>query len=123
MTQMITEVVWEPMPGKIVVEVDKNEITRGGLILLRDPTNSRIGRVKAIYEPFNLHLDKPDEMTEAYVKVGDIVVFGRHSGVEVTVERTTVIILKEAELLTKVRVDEIDQRSEGQPHTQHIISG
>lgn len=107
---MTKRLVLEPMPGKIAVRVDKNEMeTDAGLILLRDPHNSRIGEVVAIYEPFQLHLDKPDEdLTEAYVKVGDMVVFGKHNGVEVQLNvggiRSSCIILKESEILTKVKV-------------------
>lgn len=108
-------IVFEPMPGKIVVEkLDDQMETAGGLILLRDPNTSKIAKVIAIYEPFQLHLDKPDtELTEAYVNVGDLVVFGKHNGVEITVTldgvRKQAIVLKETEILTKVRLDAQDE--------------
>jgi co-chaperonin GroES (HSP10) len=101
-------VLYKPMPGKIVVKV-RTEETRSGLILLSDPANSRIAEVVAIYEPFNLHLDQPDQMTEAYVQVGDLVIFGRHNGIEISVGRERVVVLKEAEILTKIEVIDTDE--------------
>jgi co-chaperonin GroES (HSP10) len=99
------KVIFEPMPGKIVAKVRTTE-QQSGLILLSDPAHSRIAEVVAVYEPFSLHLDKPDEMTEAYVSVGDLVIFGRHNGTEVSVGRDKVIVLKESEILTKIRMEE-----------------
>jgi co-chaperonin GroES (HSP10) len=101
-------VLYKPMPGKIVAKLRVEE-QRSGLILLSDPANSRIAEVIAVYEPFNLHLDQPDQMTEAYVQVGDLVIFGRHNGVEVSVGRDRVVVLKESEILTKIEVIDTDQ--------------
>jgi co-chaperonin GroES (HSP10) len=100
-----TKVIFDPMPGKIVAKVRTTE-QQSGIILLSDPRFSRIAEVVAVYEPFNLHIDRPDEMTEAYVKVGDLVIFGQHSGTEVSVGRDKVIVLKESEILTKIRMEE-----------------
>lgn len=100
------KVIFEPMPGKIAVRTSNmEEYERNGIILLSNPMNETLGEVIAIYEPFNLNPDD-SEMTEAYVKVGDLVVFGRHSGAKVTVERQSCVILREAEILTKVRIEE-----------------
>lgn len=102
-------IVFEPMPGKIVCETLADQMqTDAGLILLRDPNTSKIAKVIAIYEPFNYHTDRPDDITEPYVAVGDYVIFGRHSGTEITVTldgvRKQAIVLKEQEILTKVRM-------------------
>lgn len=104
----MTEIAFRPMPGKIAVRVDKDTLlTESGLFLLRDPNSSRVGEVIAIYDPFKLDVDDL-EMTEPYVNVGDIVVFGKHNGVEVMVQidgkRASCIILKETEILTKVEL-------------------
>jgi co-chaperonin GroES (HSP10) len=105
----MNEVVYEPMPGKIVAKLRVEE-QRSGLILLSDPANSRVAEVVAVYEPFQYHLDNPDApMTEAYVKVGDLVIFGRHNGVEITVGRDRLMVLKETEILTKIRVINLDE--------------
>jgi co-chaperonin GroES (HSP10) len=105
---MSDTVFYRPMPGKIVAKLRVQE-QRSGLILLSDPANSRIAEVIAVYEPFNLHLDRPDEMTEAYVQVGDLVIFGRHSGVEVSVGKDRVVVLKESEILTKIEIVDLDE--------------
>lgn len=112
----MTDIAFRPMPGKIAVRVDKDTLlTSGGLFLLRDPNNSRVGEVVAIYDPFKLDVDD-EEMTEPYVSVGDIVVFGKHNGVEVMVQiggnRASCIILKETEILTKVEL--IEEKADGQ---------
>lgn len=101
-------IVFEPLPGKVVCETLDNQMkTGGGIILLRDPNNSRIARVIAAYVPFRY--PEEEDFTEPFVKVGDYVIFGKHSGTEITVsidgERRQAIVLKENEILTKIRVD------------------
>ena len=98
-----TVVDFQPMPGKILVEVDRSGWQqRSRLILLSNPAANKIGQVTHIYEPFNLHLESEDRLTEAYVQVGDWVIFGKHSGTEITVEGVVRVVLKESEILTKV---------------------
>lgn len=101
-------IIWEPLPGKIVVRTASGERhTDAGLILLSDPATSRIGEVIAVYEPF--HDDEDDDyIVEPQVKKGDIVVFGRNNGVSVQIERDRCTILREAEILTKIRFEEVE---------------
>jgi len=100
-------IIFDPLPGKVVCELLANQLETGaGIILLRDPGTSRIAKVIAAYEPFRY--PEEEEVTEPAVKKGDYVIFGKHSGTEITVSfdghRKQAIVLKETEILTKVRV-------------------
>lgn len=100
-------VTWEPMPGKVVCKVvgERETYGRTGLIV-RPPTAAQprtTAEVVAVYDPFVDYGDT--EETKSYVEVGDIVVFGKHSGVEVTYGDQTVIVLREQEILTKVKLE------------------
>jgi len=111
------EIVFEPMPGKIVCELLSSELETGaGLILLRDPNSSRIAKVIAVYEPFNYHTDRPDDLTEPFVGVGDLVIFGKNNGTEITVTldgvRKSALVLTEKEIMTKVRVRRKDAQDQ-----------
>jgi co-chaperonin GroES (HSP10) len=99
--------VFKPMPGKIVAKVVGERDTYGKGLILKSPTrvNPRTtAEVVAVYEPFLLDNANPDSETSSYVQVGDIVVFGLHSGIEIEYGDEKVIILREQEILTKVVV-------------------
>lgn len=102
----MSTIKFRPMPGKIVVKIKTADKSPAGIILLSETEYSRIGEVVAIYEPFNYHVDRPEDMTEPYVKVGDLVLFGRNNGVMVNVERERVIVLKESEILAIIETEE-----------------
>jgi co-chaperonin GroES (HSP10) len=106
---MPRKVLLDPFPGKIAVRVWSTRLTDAGIILLKDPANSRVGTVVAVYDPY-IFSDSDGKEVEPFVQVGDHVVFGRHSGVEVTIERETFIILKESEGLTKLRFVEEEEQ-------------
>lgn len=112
---MRTSVKFKPMPGKIAIQrAEGREFTESGLVIPAAYRNkSQFGTVVAIYEPFIFNQQDMEE-TEAYVKVGDKVIFGQHSGVEVTVGGETVTILKEAEILTKFETHEEDDNAQHQ---------
>lgn len=109
-----------PMPGRIVVEALKDEMTPSGLYL---PTNSlaeqraTVGKIIAL--PTGYATVEPDERLE-YVelfeslKIGDIVLFGINSGMNVDVgygqARRRAVILREGEILCKV------VNAEGKPY-------
>lgn len=81
---------FHPLPGKVAVEVDKSE-KQGILYLPASAQESRVyGRVIAI------GLDVED------VKVGDEILFGKNSGVKVSLGRGEAVILRESEILTVV---------------------
>lgn len=100
--------VFEPMPGKVVVEaIDPSKflIDRNGVQIFAADTTVRrktTGVVIAVSEPWQQGEGEP--MLETFLKPGDHVIFGAHSGVEIEYGRKRVIILREIEILTKVRV-------------------
>ena len=90
--------VFHPMPGKIVVDlITEEEI--GGIIIPAQYQQQRvIGTIRA--------LGDDEEEGDFYdLKVGDTVLFGRNSGVEVTVDRIKVLVLRTSEILCKVTWD------------------
>ena len=97
-------VIWEPMPGNIVVEVIGDTERVGSLGIIFAPANREVprttGKVIAIYEPF---LNDDNTESAPYVAVGDIVIFGRFTGTEISYDRKKVVVLKEADILTKVK--------------------
>jgi co-chaperonin GroES (HSP10) len=100
-------VIFEPGPGKVAVEPiggDKQLETSGIWLLGGD--RATLGIVIALYEPFTDPADGVE--TEPFFAIGDRVIFGKHSGVEVQFEKRRAIILKEAEILTKVREEEVE---------------
>ena len=104
-TQSSKQVVWKPMPGKIVVKVlGDTERSASGLLFL--PATREIprttGEVIAIYEPFTFGTGEDAEYSTPFVKVGDVVIFGRFTGTEITFRDEKVIVLKEQDILTIV---------------------
>jgi co-chaperonin GroES (HSP10) len=98
-----------PPSGKIAVTpLNGEKLTESGLWL---PGGQRatFGEVLAVYAPFRF--PDEEEETHPFYRVGDKVIFGTHSGVEVQYEKTKAIILKENEILTKV-VEEEDATNE-----------
>jgi co-chaperonin GroES (HSP10) len=98
---------FKPMPGKIVARVVGERDTYGSGLILKPATrvNPRTtAEVVAVYEPFLLDNSNPESETSSYVQVGDIIIFGLHSGIEIEYGEEKVIILREQEILTKVIV-------------------
>jgi len=84
-----------PMPGKIVVDlITEEEI--GGIII---PSQYQKIRVMGTIRALGTDEDEGDFYDLA---VGDTVIFSQNSGVEVTVDRTKVLILRTSEILCKV---------------------
>lgn len=96
---MQTRINLEPMPGKVIVRPDSTDKMVGGIWLVRNDRQS-LGQVVAVYSDFT-DPDTDAEM-EAFVRLDDWVIFGKHSGVEVTIGREKYIILREMELLCRV---------------------
>jgi chaperonin GroES len=104
---------FEPLPGKIILKAETKAtqyLTNSGLFLLQhNSDSSNLAEVIAVYEPF---IDPEDGLeTEANIKVGDLVLYGKHSGVRLQVGRETYIALRESECITKVHF----QYEEGDP--------
>lgn len=105
----LSKITWEPMPGKIVVKVLGERDTYGKGLIFRPASVHRprtTGRVIAVYEAFIDYGDKDE--TKPFLEVGDIVVFGQHSGIEVEYGSDKVVVLREQEILTKVRIEKAE---------------
>lgn len=105
----------EPMPGKIVVQVDtRDEIGEGGLYISEDlarsvhdqrPTQGVIVAMSPFDDPEDI--EGEDDLVE--LKLGDRVIFGKYSGTQITYKPTKqtkekVIILTRKDILCKVKV-------------------
>lgn len=114
-------VKWEPMPGKIVCRVIGDTETFGGGKIFKPVTHRQprtTAEVIAVYEPFLLDNANENSETSAYVEKGDIVIFGMHSGIEIEYGDQKVIILREQEILTKVKLENPDDIEHVQPGVQ-----
>lgn len=94
-----TRINLEPMPGKVIIKPDNSEQMVGGIYLVSNARQSK-GQIVAIYSDF----DDPDtdSHVEPFIQLDDWVIFGQHSGVEVTINRERYIILRESEILCRV---------------------
>lgn len=104
------------MPGKVIVEPIEEE-RYGGLIL---PTSrvekASIGTIiglgcKAPFLTMTQHYDDDDGYTKFDLTLGDVVLFGQNSGMNVEVglgaNRRKVIFLKESEIISKIVWEEV----------------
>jgi co-chaperonin GroES (HSP10) len=105
----MSKIRFEPAPGKIVAKVvgESEFLDKGRLIIApstrANPRTTAI--IIAIYEPFM----SGEHETKPFFDVGDKVIFGMHSGIEIEYGRNEkVIILREQEILTKVFADDED---------------
>jgi chaperonin GroES len=89
------------LDDRIVVTRSEPETKSAGGILLPENAKEKPqqGVIKAV-GPGKL-LDNGERATPD-VKVGDIVLFGKYAGTEITVEGEEVIILRESDILAKI---------------------
>lgn len=106
---MAKRIRFAPGPGKVAVEPDTGEQLTSSGIWLPGSERATIGTIIATYEPF--FYPGEEEVTTAFYKIGDRVIFGKHSGVEVQYEKKKAIVLKEVEILTKVIEEEVEDDS------------
>jgi chaperonin GroES len=90
-----------PLDDRIVVEpVEAEEKTAGGIVLPDTAKEKPLqGKVIAVGPGRSLDDGSRAEMS---VKKGDVVLYGKYSGTEVTVEGKDLLILKESDLLAKM---------------------
>jgi chaperonin GroES len=96
-----TKVSIKPLEDRIVVvRTEAEEKTSGGILL---PENAKEkpqqGRVIAVGP--GKQLDSGERATPD-VKDGDLVLFGKYAGTEITVEGEEVIVLRESDVLAKI---------------------
>lgn len=90
-----------PLDDRIVVTRSEPETKTAGGILLPENAKEKPqqGVIKAV-GPGKL-LDNGERATPD-VKPGDVVLFGKYAGTEITVEGEEVIILRESDILAKI---------------------
>ncbi|MFW5751000.1 MAG: co-chaperone GroES [Planctomycetota bacterium] len=91
----------QPLDDRVVViRTEPEEATAGGIIL---PENAKEkpqeGKVVAVGP--GKQLDSGERATPD-VKVGDVVLFAKYGGTEITVDGEDVIVLRESDILAKV---------------------
>lgn len=107
------KIVWKPLPGKIIakkIENDRETFAKGGMII-RPATSVQPRTTAEVLAVFETYLETDGQEYEPYCKVGDIVIFGKHGGIEIQFGDETVICLRETEILTRVEVDDPTQIS------------
>ena len=94
-----------PLSNRIVVRLDEEMPTRPSTIILPDTVKDkepvRTGRVLSVGPGFRT-AKKPEERDPVEVSVGDHVVFGRYSGIDVEVDGEKLLIMEEREVFAVV---------------------
>ncbi|HWA99473.1 MAG TPA: co-chaperone GroES [Pirellulales bacterium] len=90
-----------PLDDRVVVEpAEAEEVTAGGIVL-PDTAKEKPQRGKVISVGPGKMLDSGERGTLS-VKVGDEVIYGKYSGMEVDVDGRDVKILRETDILAKI---------------------
>ena len=95
----------EPYADQVVVRpIQESSVTPGGIVLVEGakekPTKGEVVAVgPGRYANETGHRIKPD------VKVGDVAIYSKYAGVDLKVDGTDLVILKEKDLLVAVRED------------------
>jgi chaperonin GroES len=96
-----TKTVIKPLDDRIVVTRTEPETTTAGGIILPENAKEKPQQGKVLAVGVGKLLDngtraKPD------VAVGDLILFGKYSGSELTVDGEEIIILRESDILAKL---------------------
>lgn len=106
-----------PPPGKILVARVGDEKIGSLYIPQSAAERSTLGRIVAVYEPFTD--PDTDAFVEPFYRVGDLVIFGPHAGINFTArignKTTKLTALVEKEILTKVVFSGADAPSSVSP--------
>lgn len=95
--------IFHPMPGRVIVQLDTRD--RVGALFL--PAQSRESRVLGMI----LAIGSDEADGEFFdLKVGDMVMFGQHAGVTVTIEQEKALILGTKEILCRVEWEDGEGR-------------
>ena len=91
----------QPLEDRIVVQRTEAEATSAGGIFLPENAKEKPQQGKVIAVGPGKQLDSGERATPD-VKVGDVVLFGKYGGTEITVDGEEVMILRESDILAKV---------------------
>lgn len=97
-TTTTTKTTIQPLADRVVVQaLDEAEQTRGGLYIPDTAKEKpQQGKVVAVGPG---KLSEQGERLQPDVKAGDIVLYGKYSGTEVTVDQEEFLILRESDIL------------------------
>lgn len=100
----------KPSLGRLAVKLMHTEdVSAGGIILpMGRQEITTVGTVTAIPEAYKSAEDDEDELSPSgpNYKVGDIVLFGKYSGSEVTIGRDKVVVLRESDILATLHAED-----------------
>jgi chaperonin GroES len=88
----------QPLHDRIVVEAAPREEKTAGGIILPDAAQEKPQRGKVLAVGPGKRLDS-GQLSAVDVKVGDVVLYGKYGGTEVTVDGTDYIILRAEDIL------------------------
>ena len=91
----------QPLEDRIVVKRTEAESTSAGGIFLPENAKEKPQQGKVVAVGPGKQLDSGERATPD-VKVGDVVLFGKYGGTEITVDGEEVMILRESDILAKV---------------------
>ncbi|GJQ50079.1 Cpn10 chaperonin GroES, small subunit of GroESL [Candidatus Kuenenia stuttgartiensis] len=91
----------KPLDDRVVVQpMEAEEKTKGGIVLPETAKEKPIkGKIIAVGEGKLLENGKRADLL---VKVGDVVLYGKYAGTEVTVDGKEYLIMRESDILAKV---------------------
>ncbi len=91
----------KPLDDRVVVVRTEPEVKTAGGILLPENAKEKPTQGKVLAAGPGKLLDNGTRSTPS-VAAGDIILFGKYSGTEITVDGVEVIILRESDILAKV---------------------
>jgi len=91
----------KPLDDRVVIEpMEAEQKTKGGIVLPETAKEKPIkGKIIAVGEGKLLENGKRAELL---VKIGDLVLYGKYAGTEVTVDGKEYLIMRESDILAKV---------------------
>lgn len=96
-----SKVVLEPLDDRVVVKrLEAEEKTSGGIVL-PDTAKEKPQKARVVAAGPGKFLED-GKRQEVAVKKGDVVLIGKYSGTEVTVEGEELLILREGDILAKL---------------------
>jgi len=100
-TKPALKTVIKPLDDRVVVVRTEPEVKTAGGILLPENAKEKHTQGKVLAVGPGKLLDNGTRSTPS-VAAGDIILFGKYSGTEITVDGVEVIILRESDILAKV---------------------
>ena len=91
----------KPLEDRVVVKRTEAETTSAGGIFIPEGSKEKPQQGQVIAVGPGKQLDSGERATPD-VKVGDVILFGKYGGTEITVDGEEVMILRESDILAKV---------------------